>query len=72
MANAEEAILARVSPDDFGDTSTTVVGVEPLPAESTNTLDEDGLEQAPDGDQADDGIPPATVPGGPETPTTKG
>ncbi|MEZ5381712.1 MAG: hypothetical protein R2754_07925 [Microthrixaceae bacterium] len=72
LANAEEAILARVSPDDFGDTSTTVVGVEPLPAESTNTLNEDGLEQAPDGDQADNGIPPPTIPGSPESPTTQG
>lgn len=63
MSDAEEAILARVSPDEFGDTSTTVPGVEPLPSESTNTLDGDDLEQAPSADGGDEGIPPATTAG---------
>ena len=60
MSDAEEVILTRVSPDDFGDTSTTVAGVTPLPSESTATLDDDELEKAPA--KADDGIPaPTTV-----------
>lgn len=71
MTGAEEAILARVNPDEFGDTSTTVAGVEQLPPESTNTLDADQLEDAPDGNDTDDGIPAPTTPGSP-TPTTAG
>lgn len=75
MSNAEEAILARVSPDEFGDTSTTLAGVAPLPAESTNTLDSEELEEAPDGNDTDDGIPKPTTPGSPAptpAPTTEG
>ena len=61
MSDAEKTILARVSPDDFGDTSTTVAGVTPLPPESTNVLDDAELEKAPAND-TDEGIPaPTTV-----------
>ncbi len=62
MSDVETTILARVSPDDFGDTSTTVAGVTPLPSESTTKLDDTKLDKAP-ANGADDGIPPATTVG---------
>ena len=62
MSDVEETILTRVSPDDFGDTSTTVAGVTPLPPQSTNKLDDGKLEKAP-ANETDDGIPPPTTVG---------
>ena len=65
MADAEQAILARVNPDEFGDASTTVPGVAPLPPESTNKLDSSSLEPAGETDDAKTGIPAPTTPGQP-------
>lgn len=69
MAKVEQKVLARIAPDKFGVTATTVKGEKPLPADTEVTIPADQLKPAGGTDPAA-GAPAATLTPDPTAPPT--